>query len=282
MHINHKGWKIRLNSIIRLEWRKSNYIRYPKLILHEKYEGYVKAILRVMTFIGIATSFVTLEPVEGAILSIVLLLIEQFFEKTLFEYTIIIARAFPDFEVEYDQWCEMGFAFPTIAGILPVVGPAYKNEEYAIKFFRYIKSWGQIDRHDRENNVIISFVIEPDNIYTTYLYPISSNSTINNMFEEYAEKSKLEKYGKSQQELIAAPIYYRINPYKDGFNLSQFLRFQENGSPFRLAPFVFNAENRSMRLLESESFVKYEYKFKYRRDVTPHDLEYYYKHPRYD
>lgn len=82
------NWKIDSNSLVRLQWGKY----YPKLIVHEKYETPVKWILRILAIIGIATSFLTLPYWGGIIMTLFLLGIEQLFERTLFEYSIMILQ----------------------------------------------------------------------------------------------------------------------------------------------------------------------------------------------
>ena len=105
MKIKLGKWKIDTSTIVRIEWHKP----FPKLILHEKYEKFIKWILRILTLIGIATSIITLPPVYSLLLSIALLLIEQFFERTVFEYSIFYVFNFPDFEIDYSQWTTSGY-----------------------------------------------------------------------------------------------------------------------------------------------------------------------------
>ena len=70
-------------TLIRFEWKKF----YPALIVHEKYENIVKWILRSIAFVGIALSVVSI-PIWFISLGIALLIlgVEKFFEKIIFEY----------------------------------------------------------------------------------------------------------------------------------------------------------------------------------------------------
>jgi hypothetical protein len=97
---------------------------------------------------------------------LVLLGIEQFFERVLFEYTIFIVQPFPDFEVEYDQWFTNGYLFPNPdyqeeCDLKYHFGPTYKDREYAINFFQYLMAWNQVTNlsNDLDNNICISFVL---------------------------------------------------------------------------------------------------------------------------
>lgn len=276
MYFKRNGWKINTNSLVRVEWQKY----FPKLVVHEKYEKYIKWTLRILTIIGVATSLVSLSPIGGIALSIILLLVEQFFEKTLFEYTVFYIQKFPDFEVDYSQWKTNGFAFPqyNIPGITPIVGPAYSNEEYAIKFFRYIKSWDSLEKEDKNNSLILSFVVEQNGHYTTYIYRNHNVVDSKEDFEKIEEKYKFEKYGKQQQKFVAQMAYLKLLPFKKGSMFDQFLKWQKNGEPFLFAPFVVNPDG-SAKCIMDEAVKKFEYKFSIRADLKPNDLEF---HVKYD
>lgn len=272
MNFRYKGWKINSSTIIRFEWRKY----YPKLILHERYQATVNRTLLVLTGIGIITAFITLSPNEAFLLSIALLIIEKFLEKILFEYTVIVPHGIPDFPVDNQQWTEIGFAWPANRDAIPLIGPVYNDEEYAIKFFNYIKSWGVIGDDDPDNTVILSFVIEPEGYYTTYIYPNIRNPIISAKFDYAAEKMKYDKYGKNQQDLIAIPAYYKQLPlWEDGY-MNKFLGMTPQGQPFSFAPWVFDPDGPA-KLLYDEKFTMHNYKLTRREDLQPSDLEYYYQ-----
>lgn len=275
MKIKVGNWKVDSNTLLRLEWNKNR----PRLILHEKYEGKVKWLLRGFTVVGIGTSFLSFDPFVGTGVSLGLIGLEQFFENTLFEYTTFIIQPPPDFEIQYDQWKTNGFAIPLVKNksSLPVFGPAYADEAYAIKFFNYLRSWNNDEDEDKENRLIVSFVIEDDESYTTYIYANPGRKSLSEQFDLIEEVSRLEKYGKQQQRLIGQMIYWNKLVYKKDYMIDQFLRIYSNTESFIFAPFVLSADGKSSRMLQDLGILKHGYKFKKRNQLTEVDTEYYFK-----
>jgi len=274
MKIKVGNWKVNSKTLIRLEWRKF----YPKLIVHEKHEKKIKWILRILTGIGIVSGFIALDPISGFILTMVLMAIEQFFEKVLFEYTTFVVQPFPEFDIDYSQWKTNGFAFTQNKDprYPPIFGPAYMDEEYARKFFSYLKSWSDDDREDKENRIIISFVLEDDDTYTTYFYANPQRKNLSEMFDLAEEAQQVEKYGKQQQRMVMQMIYWNNLPFKKGYMIDQFLNYQSNKEPFLFAPFVL-LENGGTKLINDLNILKNEYKIKKRKELTKADTEYYFK-----
>ncbi|SDH80550.1 hypothetical protein SAMN04488062_11512 [Flavobacterium omnivorum] len=276
MKIKVGNWKIDSNTLVRVEWKKY----YPKLIVHEKYEKYVKWTLRALTVIGILLSFLILPYEVGIILTFILFFIGRFFEKTLFEYSVMILQPFSTFEVEYDQWLTNGYfllnpEIPKENGYLNYFGPAYAEKEYAIKFFKYIKSWNLDEDIDEDNNICISFILEEDSSYSTFLYSNPKRKWINNMFNEYENAMKVEKYGKSQQSTLIQMIYWNNLKISNGMFFTKFLDQQKNNENFFFAPFYI--ENKQPVLIDELKILKMDYKVKHRKELTKTETEYYYK-----
>jgi hypothetical protein len=61
MKIKVRNWKVDLSTLFRVEWRKP----FPKIVIHEKFEKYVKWTLRILTVIGIGTSLVLKEKADS-------------------------------------------------------------------------------------------------------------------------------------------------------------------------------------------------------------------------
>lgn len=165
-----KNLYVNSNTLFRLEWRRF----YPVLVIHEKFEKPLKWILRFIAFIGIATSVITISFWYFSLgLAVLIFLIEQSFERTIIEYTTMVIQPYPDFEIDYGQWKTNGFMIPKEKNgqDLAYFGPSYEDKEYAIKVFEYFKSWiDNSSSDDKENNLIVSLVIEPNEEYTTYIY----------------------------------------------------------------------------------------------------------------
>lgn len=276
MRIKIGDWKVDLSTFIRIEWKKP----FPKVILHEKFESMVKWTLRVLTIIGIGTSIISLPPIYSLLLSICLLLIEQFFERILFEYTVFIIQPFPDFEIETDQWLTNGYLFPNPKykkeyNLFNHFGPAYKDKEYAIKFFTYLKSWNQNNNDDKENNICLSFILEQDNSYTTYLYANPDRKWLDETFNSFSEKSKFEKYGKKQQSMVMQMIFWKNLKLTETSMFPQFLTEQNSKEKYFFVPFYI--ENGNPIPIEELKITKYVYKVKKRSELTKKDAEYFNK-----
>jgi hypothetical protein len=274
MKIKIGEFKVDTSTLIRLEWRKY----YPKLIVHEKFEKKIKWILRILFLLGIILGFVAFDPIVGTIITLALTAVEQFLENTLFEYTTFVVQPFPDFEIDYSQWKTNGFAFTKVKDpkYPPIFGPAYKDEEYARKFFTYLKSWNNNEGEDRDNRIVISFVKEKDETYTTYLYANPQRKNLSEMFDLVEESEQVAKYGKQQQRLVMQMIFWNNLPFKEEYMINQFWKHQSNKEPFIFAPFVL-LENGGTKMINDLNVLKYEYKIKNRNELTAADTEYHFK-----
>lgn len=275
MKFRKGNWKIDSKSLIRLEWNK--YI--PKLIVHEKYEKIVKWILRIISFIGITTAFLTLSYILGIVVTLLIFIVEQFLEKTIFEYSIFYLFPIPDFDIEYDNWLTSGYFLINDKkllnqGYLNHFGPAYADKNYAIKFFNYLRLWNDNQNSDLENNICISLIIENDRKYSTYFYPNSNRKELENYFAKYKEEMALKKYGKVQQEMTMQMIFWKINQNQGEF-FKNFINDLHINSEYYFAPFYI--ENEKPIIIEELKILKNNIKIKNRIDLTVKDIEYHYK-----
>ena len=271
------GLKVSLNTIIRLEWR--NYL--PVLVIHEKFEPILKWTLRVFTFIGIATSVITIDEWYLSLgLAIFLLLVEQFFERAVLEYTTIVSIPLPNFEIDYSQWKTNSFmiANEVTEDIQSYMGPSFENRDYAIRFFNYLMSWNWDSSIDDDNTIIVSFVIEPKERYTTYIYSNPQNRNIDRIFTEEAKRSELSKYGKQQQKLFTQMVFYKTLDFKEGYYIDQFWAKQSLNQKFNLVPSVLpTQEGQAPEFLFDYTIVKFGYKLKNRNQINKNDVEFYLK-----
>jgi hypothetical protein len=262
------------NTLIRIEWRKW----YPALVIHEKFENVVKWILRIIAFVGIATSVISIDEWYLSLgFSIIIFLIEQFFERTIIEYTAMVFQPPPDFTVEYGQWKTNGFMLPKEKNEknLAHFGPSYLDEEYAGKFFSYLRSWvNDNSNDDKENCLVVSLVIEPNEKYTTYLYANLGRKRLDYMFKAIENSKKLEKYGKRQQNFIGQIFYWHTLDFKDGYFIKQFLEFQKSNDPFYFTPSVIQPFGLQPKFLFDFSIKKYYLKVTKREDIKRTDPEF--------
>jgi len=271
-----KGLFINTNTLFRFEWRKW----YPALVVHEKFESIVKWTLRIIAFVGIATSVIAI-PIWyiSLFIAIGIFVVEQFFERTIFEYTALVVQPYPNFEVDYSQWKTNGFMIPTEQNEsdLAHFGPSYLDEEYAIKFFKYLRSWvNDSSNDDKENTLVTSIVIEPNERYTTYIYPNIGRKRLDYMFKFIEATNKLEKYGKRQQNLVMQLIFWHTLDFKDGYYIKKFLDFRKPDEPFLFTPSVIQPFGFPPKFLFDCSIKKYHLKIKKRREIKKNEIEFHF------
>ena len=154
-------------------------------------------------------------------------------------------------------------------------GPAYKDKKYAIEFFTYLKSWNQDSENDIDNNICLSFVLEDDKSYTTYLYANPNRKWLDKMFTDYREKTKYDKYGKNQQSMVMQMIYWKNLKLVDTSLFPKFLEEQKADEKFYFVPFYL--DNDKLVAIEELKIAKYKYQIRNRKDLTKNDTEYHHK-----
>ncbi len=267
--------KVESRTLIRLEWNGL----LPVLIVHEKFESKIKWTLRIIAVIGIGTSLISIDSKLISLgVALLIFVIEQFFERTIFEYTTMVVQPFPDFDIDYSQWKTNGFMVPMTKNDedLCYAGPTYVDKDYAIKFFDYIKSWNAGLLDDEEGNIILSFIIEPNEKYTTYLYANHGRKSLDKLFDAAAKKNQLTKYGKRQQQFVMQMIYWHTLDFKAGYYIKRFLDFQTADTNFYLTPSIIpKQEGQPSEFIFDSAILLKGYKLKNRAEVTKHDIEYY-------
>jgi hypothetical protein len=268
------GAKVKLSSLVKLERR--GFI--PILVVHERFEKHVKWIVGIITFIGIAISVVAFSKWYYSLgVSILVAGLSYFFQKALFEYTTLLSHPLPPFELDGTQWLTNAFLVPMESQKYPddptYVGPAFKEKEYAIKLFNYLKSWNRDGAVDTENNIVLSFVIEPDERYSTYIYSGVSGKHIEQQFKRDAERRKYDKKGKRQQQFVMQNIFWHTFPFKDGYLIKRFLEHQKPEGKFFLIPAVHKDSGQPDYLFE-HGIQKFGYKLRKREELTDSDVEY--------
>lgn len=276
-----KNFKVELNTLIRLEWRKF----HPVLIIHERYEKVIKYITWGLTAIGILSSMLAFDcKIYALLCSIVIFLIQLFFQKVIFEYTTVVVSPLPNFKYDPSEWLTNAFVFPQNEnGSLNSSGTAtfsmcFRTEGYAKQVFELFKQWNYEQDNDVENNIIISFVVENDQRYSTYIYQNHHRKNLDKLFSDEKKKNEVKKYGKLQQQFVVGYILGKKLPFRDGMLIKRFLEFQVQDKLFHFMPSVeISYQGRNVpRFLNSTMISKYKYKIKNRKDLTIKDFEYHF------
>lgn len=232
-------WKISLRSLVSVRWQRG----IPRLRVHEKYETAVKWIMRVLTLVGIASALVSMPPLAGVVLAVVLLAIEQFFERAVFEYTTIYVLPMPDFAFDSASWIEMAYALPADPdGYSDATLPSYcmlvfDNYDQAAGVMRLLRAWASGPHGDDVDNLVVSFIWEEFGGYSVYVYPDLERRELERVFEETRLLQIEEKLTKQQQGLV---MFFKLGKYFSGgshLRLDAFLSRQTKTD----APFLFGS-----------------------------------------
>lgn len=265
--------KISLRSLIDVEIRKG----LPRLIVHEQYETRVKWVIRTFMVLGVLISLIIITTWYVALsLALSIFLLQQFLEKAIFQYTSIYVQPMLETKYESAEWKAVAFAFPENPREteLNVVGLAFSSLEYARQFFRMISAWNHNQQDDIENNICLSFIVEDEKDYSTYLYPNPERKIIKETFKKIEEKRKYEKYGKQHQQLVTQVIFCKIFPYGPVSSLTKFATLQDPLRPYWLKPFLIKEGNKLEMLFDEPSILKHHFKFKKRSQLEEGEVEY--------
>jgi hypothetical protein len=244
----------------------------PRLILHEKYERTVKWALRAFALVGIIIGGVSFSAwYYGVAAAIGILAVQQFFERSVFEYTAILVTPMP-FKYVPDQWISMAFGFARNRGNPDLVGPAFQDKSYAQEILDVMRSWNYQRPEDAENYIQLSFILEPNDQYSTYIYPSTRRPSSEKFFKDYENQQAIGKQGKRLMRLIFFFVFCKMFPLESD---SLFLRFHERNSglgPFLLTTFF--QEGDSYTPLVDGAVLKFEYKCKRRDHLVKGEYEF--------
>ena len=278
MKIKLGTWRIDSSKFIRVEWHKY----FPKIILHEKLEKVTNFLLCILIFIGGQRSVIAL-PRSGSIwISMGFILIVYLFYRFVFEFSSFEVSKFPYFKVKSSQWVTSDYlsANPKNEMLFKQgghihFGPVYKDKDYAIKIFNYIRSWNDNKNIDLENVISVSIIIEGKDTYSTYIYPTIHEKEIDKYFQKCTEKMAIERHGKSQQKMLTHTVFWKTN-IKKGEPFEQFINTLTTLDEFYFAPFYLNADRQPI-LIDDLKIRKNKIKIKSRNELTNNDLEYYFR-----
>jgi hypothetical protein len=266
-------WNVSLRSLISVRWK--NHL--PRLVLHEKFEKHAKWTARVITALAILSSVIAFPAwYLGLSFAVFIFLVEQFIERCIFEYTTIYVQPMPAFEPKTEEWKGMAFAFPQDPDprLLNVVGCAFATREYAHKFFELLRDWNYRQKEDRDNNICLSFILEDETYYVAYLYPNPERHTVKQVFDAAEATQKLEKYGKQHQRLVMQIHLGKRFAFRADAKLKLFVEKQPDDRPFWLKPFLMHEDGTLEMIYDEEPILKHHYKFKSKKQLTPHEYEY--------
>jgi len=239
--------------------------------VHEKFERGIKWLLRGIAAVGIVISGFSFQAwYIGVGVAILILIVQQVFERTLFEYTAIHVAPMP---THYDraQWAGVGFAFSESGQEPDIVGPAFEGRDYAEEILSLIRSWNYGRDEDPDDFVRLSFIIEDSESYSVYFYPASRRPSAKRFFDEYEAESKEGKHGKRLMRLSIAMTFCKSFP-REGSLLPLFDWRNNSTGPFLFTTF-FKSGDRFIPLVDG-AILKFRYKHCGRSELTKIDHEF--------
>jgi len=243
----------------------------PRLIIHEKFERAVKWVLRVLAAVGIAVSAVSFRAWYYSVgVAIVILVVQQFLERTVFEYTAIHVRPMPS-RIEADQWTGVGFGFSPDGSRPDFVGPIFRDRRYAEEIMAVIQAWNYHEREDKNGHIHLSFIIEPTGDYSIYFYPASHRPSEDKYFDDYERETQKDKPGKRLQRIVMGVVFCKSFALNSDSLLPQFHARNLGSRPF-LFTTLFETGSSYEPLLGS-AIMKFTYKFAKREELTSADYE---------
>lgn len=227
--------------------------------------------------IGLLSSLLSFSIPLSFALALCLLLLEQFIERIVFTYAIMYVQPMPDFTYDPREWAGMGYAFPRDQSDekkLNVVGPAFRTEEFAEKFFGLLRTWNYNDEVDQEDNVCVSFIIEEDSEYTVYIYPNKDRPSAKSFWEEIEKKLNASEQTRKYDRLLIQFKFVHSFPLHEGSSLfNMFRETQQAERPFWFQPFLFK-EDGQIEMLHIKPILKFHWTIKERSEVTPGEIEF--------
>jgi hypothetical protein len=246
--------------------------KIPRFILHEKHEQKVKWVLRIFALISIVSSLVVILPPYNLLLSLGLFILQQIFEKIIFTFTTMYVQTIPEFDSE--EWLGMIFGIPE-TGNLYKLGMLFKTEESARKIFECIRSWNYGSDNDIDNNIKISFIVDNNRTYLTYIYPSFEKDSINAARNEADKEMFKKKQLKEQRQLICSIIICKKFEYTSTSFFKMFQLSYKNGSPIEFKPYFMGSQG--IMELNTPPIIKNTVKIKNETELTEKDLEYHHK-----
>lgn len=280
------------NRLIILNSKRWSYFsfdfsaRIPNLVLHEKFQPYVTWSIRIIIFLGIVLSFLSLSLLLSVSTTICLLIFERILERIVFKYTTIFVQPIPEYEE--GSWIGMIYLIPMVDNFWKI-GLLFKDKELAEKIFSCIRSWNYFEKIDSKNNIHITFVIENDaEEYSVYVYPSFERETV--IKAKQTVDPHLTKDGRKmeQHQLVVTIVLCRRFPNSQE---SHFQKFLSRYNPNELFEFGVYAIERdipefhgtdsffppqgTVSQIDGElSILKKHVKIVRREDLTANDIEY--------
>lgn len=229
--------------------------------------------------IGLATSWPYLPPPWPFAVALLLYVIGEVLERTIFSYAALFIHALPTFEVDPDKWVGVGFGFARPSGAadstrdIQMVGMIITDVEYARQLQKLFLIWTRGERDDRAGNFRVSIVVLNPSEYVFMAYPSPERPAARQVFElarQEIRRTSLEDILHEHHGMVVLGKRCVIGPSS---YFPQFRRQWRPGVPilfgFYLPPF-----DEARWADELPSIIMHGFSIRDKRDLTRRDWEY--------
>lgn len=261
-------WNNQRKLFIKVEIRN----KIPRLILHEKHERKIKWISRILILTGIGASLLVIVFPFNILLSISLFILQLIFEKIIFSFTTLYVQPIPEWDSE--EWLGMIYGISRSEDSYKL-GMLFKSEKHARKIFECIRAWNYNLNDDVDDNIKISFIIDNEGIYFTYIYPSFERDSIRAVRDEADQEMFKNRQLKEQHQLIGSIIICKRFEYNASSFFSKFRLSYKVGSPIEFKPYFMDSQE--PKELDISPIIKYTVKIKHKDELTESDIEYHHR-----
>ena len=270
-----KYFYLKLNRF-RLSFRIRKIEGRLRIYVHEQNKRKIKNIKWILSISGLIFSLIVLPPLYSFLIALFLFLFGLLFEKFFFFFISFYVHYMPNFEINNDLWQGMAFGYlepPNRKFQIPAVGLLFSDEEYAKKFFSLLRIWNYGSLEDKDNNFVISIILDNDDSYLTYIYPNISRQSAREFIQEVESKRKKTFPEELHVRLFALLFTMKRFIITEKSYFPTFMRRYNDGVPYRLEAYIGTEENWKISK-KIPGFTKFNLKIKKRTDLNRKDIEY--------
>jgi len=250
----------------------------PRLFLHERHEQRVRWVIRILTGIGVVLSVVTLPWYVALAVSLLLVGLDAFLERTLFYYSsMFVTNMLLDYDP--DEWVGtviVSIGEPEDPQSRKIVGVWLRTNDYAKRFFEVLHTWTGRD-DGTQGDLRLTFIVDEDE-YFVFMYCDPERDSLKKMVDKITNRLRLAKFGKEHFPITMFQVLCKGFETSGGFALGMFLDTNSPGKEFLLAPYMTGSDGTPKPSDAAEPIRMSTYKFKIPDELTEDDLEYVHWH----
>jgi hypothetical protein len=265
---------------LRLGWEVHRRGWLVRVTVPARHRRAVRALKFLVAMVGLAVTWLVLPLPWPFVIALLLYVIGEVLERTIFSYAALFVHAMPTFEVDPDNWVGVGFGFARPPGVadgsrdIPMVGMMVTEVEYARRLQGLFLTWTGGQRDDVAGDLRVSIIVMSPTEYVFMAYPNPDRPAARQTFDEARReirRSSLEDILHEHHGMVVLGKRCMIGP---GSYFPQFRRRWRPGVPtlfgfgFYLPPF-----GEARWADDPPPIVAHGFSIRDRRDLTRRDWE---------